>query len=104
MNDSTNSDKVLKKFLLIHKTNGKFCNIYGTDAYVINYLFGYKVLDNKKCGFPNTALNKVINKLEESKISYQIINVDSDPLIKNYKNLNSYNNILNKALEKISLA
>lgn len=35
-------------------------------------LFNYIMLQNLKCGFPNNALNKVINKLEELSVSYKI--------------------------------
>lgn len=37
-----------------------------------NLLFNYIMLQNLKCGFPNNALNKVINKLEELSVSYKI--------------------------------
>lgn len=37
-----------------------------------NLLFNYVMLQNLKCGFPNNALNKVINKLEELSVSYKI--------------------------------
>lgn len=96
--------KVKKQFVVLHKNASKFYNAYGTDAYIINYLFDYKVLDNNKCGFPDNCIHKVVNKLEELKISYQIIYNDKDPIIKNYRKINNYDKYLNLAREKMSLS
>ena len=90
-----------KKFVVIRKNNGKFCSAFNEDAYIIGYLCDYKVLENRKVGFPDSALTKVINKLEDEKISYQIIYLDKDPLIKDYKKLNKYNEIKEKALHRL---
>lgn len=50
---------------------GKFYNVYLRDAYILSYLFGYKLRDMeqdiKTCGFPEIALNKVISTLENKK-------------------------------------
>ena len=47
---------------------GEFFYQYGKDAYILAYLFGYKIktIDNKIpfSGCPKSALNKVITKLE----------------------------------------
>ena len=55
---------------------GKFYNVYLRDAYILSYLFGYKLRDMeqniKTCGFPETALNKVISTLENKKINYYL--------------------------------
>ena len=67
----------------------------------MNTLFGYKVLNGDVYGFPDTTLNKVLNTLNDSKISYQIIDVDKDPIIKEFGKINSYSKYLQKALESI---
>ena len=54
-----------KKYLVIRKNKGKFCTIYGDDANIISSLFGYKILNNNKVGFPESILNKIINILED---------------------------------------
>lgn len=59
-----------KDYVNLVKGIGKFYNVYNDDAIIISYLMGYKVRENKTCGFPDNALNKVINKLEDKKISY----------------------------------
>ena len=50
------------------------------NAYILNYLFDYKILKNRKVGFPDNALNKITDKLNELKIQYQIIYDDRDPI------------------------
>ena len=83
-------EKKVKTCIVIRYDGGKFYNVYDEDAFILNLLFWYKVLDNKKTGFPESAKNKVINELEQRKISYQIITKDSDPVYRNFKNLNKY--------------
>lgn len=87
-----------EKTLQLYKI-GNFYNIYGDDAIILNYLFGYKILIDGKVGFPESALIKVINTIEDKKIDYQIINKDGNDVIKKYGNFNSYNKILKQALE-----
>ena len=51
---------------------GKFYYSYSKDAYIISYIFGYKlknIEENiKVCAFPVFILNKIMAKLEENKI------------------------------------
>lgn len=63
------------------------------DAYIMNLLFGYKVLKDGLCGFPDNSLSKVLNTLEEAKISYQIIEVDKILLLRILINLIIIQNI-----------
>ena len=86
-----------EKTLQLYKI-GNFYNIYGDDAIILNYLFGYKILIDGKVCFPESALIKVINTIEDKKIDYQIINKEKD-IIKKYGNFNSYNKVLKQALE-----
>ena len=67
----------------------------------MSYLFDYKITIDNKYGFPKTAYNKVINRLEEEKISYQVISKDENPIVKDYKNINNYNNVLIKAINYV---
>ena len=73
---------------------GTFYNVYGKDAYIVSYLFGYKLKEVegiKMCGFPKASINKVIAKLEDKKINYLIVDrrnqYDVDEVSDN-KNLN----------------
>lgn len=45
---------------------GNFYYVFDDDCYVLYNLFKYKI-QNNKTGFPISALNKVINTLEEKK-------------------------------------
>lgn len=55
------------KVIEIYKS-GKFYNVFGDDGIIIHELIGYKYLEYKKqVGFPESALNKVINVLESKK-------------------------------------
>lgn len=92
-----------KRFLMLHKTRGKFYNVYDDDAHILHFLLGYKVLDNKKLGFPDSAITKVTNILDEHKISYQIFYTDKDPVVKDFKKLNKYSEIRAKALDMVEL-
>ena len=90
-----------KKYLVIRKNKGKFCTVYGDDANIISSLFGYKILNNNKVGFPESVLNKVINTLLDIKISYMIIYVDRDPEKKDFKKLNTYTKYRDIAISKL---
>ena len=61
-------------------------------------IFDYKVIKGRKCGFPDNALNKVLEKLDDYKISYQIIYTDKNPIVKDYKKLNNYEAFYTKSL------
>ena len=57
---------------------GTFYHTYGRDAYIISYLFGYQIKKVESnvdtCGFPKSAINKILKKLEDEKISYITLN------------------------------
>lgn len=91
----------LKTTLVIYKNRGKFYNSKGVDAFILNILFGYKVL-NGKCGFPDNIIEKILNKLETEKISYQIIYCDRDMISKKYK-FNKYLKFYNEAIKKMNI-
>ena len=89
---------------------GKFYNVYLKDAYIISYLFGYKLRDMEKdvksAGFPEVSLKRVIATLENKKIDYMILdrrnNYDADEKFEN-GNLNKYNEIYNKAKKHFNI-
>lgn len=79
--------------------NGGFYSVFGDSCYIMLYLFGYKIIDNR-VGFPLSAYDKVINKLEELKIDYENKSLD---VCKKFKKLNKYNYFLEKGKSKYSL-
>ena len=52
---------------------GKFYYSYGKDAYIISYIFNYKIKKVEEnvcvCAFPVSVTKKVLAKLEENKIN-----------------------------------
>ena len=78
-----------KECLVLIKSGSFYITFYD-DALILNYLFNYKVINNK-VGFPISNLDKVLSKLDNNNISYYIDN--------NYNNnpINNYNNILYNA-------
>jgi len=93
----------MKNCVNIYETNKMFYNVYEIDAYIFNILFGYKVLDNNKVGFPSSVYNKVINFLENNHINYNVIYKDRDMVVKDYKKINTYSKYLDMAYEKMDM-
>lgn len=84
---------------------GKFFYAYGKDAYILSYLFGYKLTKIEaenvySCAFPKQSYSKVISKLENDKINYLILdrrnNYNVDEKSDN-GNLNNYDKYFEKA-------
>ena len=94
---------IMKESINIIKTNNKFYNVYEVDAYIFNFLFGYKIMDNNKVGFPDSVYNKIINTLEDNTINYNVIFRDKDNIIKDFKNRNNYLKFKDRALDKIDV-
>lgn len=96
------------KFLCMFKI-GAFYHVYNRDSYILSYLFNYKIKDlgsnHKECGFPESALPKVMTKLENNKINYLLIdrrnNYDVDRE-EDYKDLNKYEKNYEKASKYIN--
>ena len=94
-----------QKYIIITQSSGKFFEVYGYDAFIFSYLFGYKIIQNGKtykCGFPDSSIIKIINKLSDLKISYQIIYRGKNPYVKDFKKINQAKTVmmeLEKCLE-----
>ena len=70
--------------------------------YLVICLF-YKVLQNGKtykCGFPDSSITKITNKLCDLKISYQIIYRGKNPYVKDFNKINQYSKYRLIALQK----
>ena len=65
---------------------GAFYNVYMNDAYILSYLFDYKLreawIGAKTCGFPSTSLNKVIATLENKKSTLDLIKKFEQEIVK----------------------
>lgn len=83
---------------------GLFVNAYNKSALILHNIFGYKLLEQNKIykvGFPEKSITKVLNTIEERKISYTYYDVDRKIISdKNFKRLNKYNSECNKAVKQ----
>lgn len=62
-------------FVELYRNDGKFVICYNDDAYVLQKIFGYKIIGegkNDKLGFPNIVLEKLSTKLANLNINYRI--------------------------------
>lgn len=108
-------NEMLKSIKEIHKNDvciykvGNFYHTLNRDAYIISYLMGYKIRDEKEgikeCGFSANVINKVLVKLENNKINYLLLdrrnNYEVDERV-NFKNLNNYSEVFEKANKYIN--
>lgn len=53
---------------------GKFYRCYGYDAYIMHYLFKYKLTSRETVGFPIENVNKILNAFKDKNISVIVIN------------------------------
>ena len=100
LNDET------RDYILMIKESGKFYRAYDNDALIINVLIGYQVLPGLRIGFPDNALFKVLNRLEENKESPVQLTLDPNKQIEkeySYKKLNQYNKFVNIARKTADL-
>ena len=77
------------------RKHGWFYQVFDDDCYILYYLFDYKII-NRKTGFPLNSLNKVINKLTDLSISYEVIEEGK----RDFKKLNKYNKYLKLGISK----
>lgn len=83
---------------------GLFCYVYNDDAAIIHYLFQYKLVSGTlKVGFPYRNLERVLNTLENYKISYHVIENDTVIKKKNYNKTNQYHHYYTLALPKLNI-
>ena len=93
--------KCSKNYVMIRKMGG-FYQVFDEDAYLLFYLFKYKII-NSKAGFPLISLNKVIKILDEKKINYIVIKSDLDKDTKDFRRKNSYDYYLKLSKEFYNL-
>ena len=78
---------------------GNFYRVYEKDAYIIAYLFKYKISEENDImvsGFPTSSIKKVEARLENKKINYAV-NERTD-----FKNLNTYQKHFNLSKTYVS--
>lgn len=76
----------MKDYVKLRK-HGKFYAAYEEDAYVIHAILGYKV-SNGKAGFPENALGKVLQELDDYKVNFSVIENDTETNRRKYPKSN----------------
>ena len=93
----------MKNEVIELRKSGKFYNCFGEDATIIHHLLNYKIVPSKGgVGFPESAYNKVINTLDEAKISYKVYEKDIILAETDYKKINNYKKVLVSARKELS--
>lgn len=98
------AEKELHKDSIILTKIGSFYHAYGRDAYILSYLFGYKLKQVEKdyitCGFPANSVEKAISALKEKQIDYIVLDKGNNYEVEEkitYQESNSYRTIYEKA-------
>ena len=76
MNELIDSIKRLyPEYICLFKIGSFYC-AYNKDAYIMSYIFKYKIRDKKdekECGFPIGSIDKIKARLEQEKINYVLV-------------------------------
>lgn len=93
----------MKKSCVVLYKAGKFYSAFGDNGVIIHNLMGYKFVEHKNsAGFPESAIAKVKNILEQEKLSYKIY--EKDTLLEEHKGVTkAYNNVLKTSLTKLEM-
>lgn len=93
-----------KEYVILFKS-GSFYISFDEDSVILNNLFNYKIINlknNIKIGFPLGNIDIVLNKLENLKINYIII--DNKNIINKYENENNvFSNYTSSVYEVINI-
>lgn len=63
--------KLIHPYCMVIVKIDSFYNVYGKDAYIVSYLFKYKIKEKNDvpiCSFPVSSISKVENILERNKL------------------------------------
>ena len=103
MNKMMETTKSLhEKYICLFKVGSFYCS-YNRDAYIMSYIFKYKLQEkknDKECGFPIDSVSKIQARLEQEKINYILVDTrpEYDIIEKvDLNNDNKYDSIYAKA-------
>lgn len=94
--------KLIHPYCMVLVKLGSFYNVYAKDAYIVSYLFKYKIKEKENvpiCSFPVSSLSKVENILEKNKINYIVVDKRNN-YEEEYKVINKQENNYEKVFEK----
>lgn len=109
INMAKNIKQIHPNFLICYKV-GAFYHCYGKDAYLLSYLFGYKIKEAEKnvsvSGFPKNAMPKIMARLEREKINYIVIDTRNNYDVEtqeDFNNLNRYDEKFEESRKIVNL-
>lgn len=103
VNETIKTMKQINPEVILIVKIGEFYYLYGKDSYIFSYYFKYKIKKAENnipvCGFPLTALNKVLTKIEEENLNYIIVDkcLNYEVLEEYKEKKNNYNIVFSKA-------
>ncbi len=92
--DRFNLLKKQYKDYIVFISSGTFIDTFFTDAVLVNYIMSY-MINNDKLGFPKSAKDKVIKKLDELEINYIVF--DQDEVLEKKFDTNNYYKVFSEA-------
>ena len=94
MNKMVEATKSLhEKYICLFKVGTFYC-AYNRDAYIMSYIFKYKIQekkDAKECAFPIDSINKIKARLEQEKVNYILVDTRPEYDITEKADLNNSN-------------
>lgn len=100
MNDRYRKLKNENKDCVVILKSGIFYTTYDSDALILNYIFNYKISD-QKVGFPICAIDYVVDILKKYEINVVIDNID-EIIEKREINKSSYYYVLESAIKNVN--
>ena len=91
-----------EEYICLFKIGSFYC-AYNRDAYLMAYLFKYKLRDKKnekEVGFPVDSINKIKARLEQEKVNYILIDTKTEYRVTekiDLNNSNKYKTLYSKA-------
>lgn len=106
---------IVKNIKLVHPSCmtlvkiGSFYTVYSKDAYIVSYLFKYKITEKENiptCSFPVSSISKIENILEKNKINYIVVdkraNYEEEQKVIN-KQENNYDKVFERAQKSVNI-
>ena len=95
--------KLYPEYICLFKIGSFYC-AYNKDAYIMSYLFKYKIRDKKdekEVGFPVDSISKIKARLEQEKINYVLLETKNDYEVNekiDLGDLNKYGELYSRAI------
>ena len=85
--------RLYPEYICLFKIGTFYC-AYNRDAYIMSYIFKYKIRDKKdakEVGFPVDSVNKIKARLEQEKANYILVETSTEYSVSEKSDLNNSN-------------